>query len=55
MKKPLYIFGMNAEVRQVLRDLEADCCLEDKMFFQERSTAISVAHDYIVESKQHGR
>lgn len=55
MKKPLYIFGMNAEVRQVLRDLEADCCLEDKMFFQERSTAISVAHDYIVESKRHGR
>ena len=55
MKKPLYIFGMNAEVRQVLRDLEADCCLEDKMFFQERSTAISVAHDYIVESKRHGK
>ncbi|MAV32680.1 MAG: sodium-independent anion transporter [Gammaproteobacteria bacterium] len=54
MKKPLYIFGMNAEVRQVLRDLEADCCLEDKMFFQERSTAISVAHDYIVESERHG-
>jgi SulP family sulfate permease len=55
MKKPLYIFGMNAEVRQVLRDLEADCCLEDKMFFQERSNAISVAHDYIVESKRHGK
>ena len=54
MKKPLYIFGMNAEVRQVLRDLEADCCLEDKMFFQERSTAISVAHEYIVEAKRHG-
>ena len=54
MKKPLYIFGMNAEVRQVLRDLEADCCLEDKMFFQERSSAISVAHDYIVESERHG-
>lgn len=54
MKKPLYIFGMNAEVRQVLRNLEADCCLEDKMFFQERITAISVAHDYIVESKRQG-
>jgi SulP family sulfate permease len=54
MKKPLYIFGMSAEVRKVLRDLEADCCLEDKMFFLERSTAISVAHKYIVESERLG-
>ena len=54
MNKPLYIFGMNAKVRQVLRDLEADCCLKDEMFFQERSAAISVAHEYIVEVKQHG-
>ena len=50
MKKPVYIFGMKAEVRQVLRDLEADCCLADKMFFQERSAAIFAAHNYIIES-----
>ena len=54
MKKPLYIFGMSAEVRKVLRDLEADCCLEEKMFFLERSAAISVAHKYIVESERLG-
>ena len=50
MKKPVYIFGMKAEVRQVLRDLEADCCLADEMFFQERSAAIFAAHNYIIES-----
>ena len=54
MKKPLYIFGMSAEVRKVLRDLEADCCLEDEMFFLERSAAISVAHKYIVEAERLG-
>ena len=54
MKKPVYIFGMKAEVRQVLRDLEADCCLADEMFFQKRNAAISAAYEYIIESKQRG-
>jgi SulP family sulfate permease len=52
MSKPLFIFGMNSDVRQVLRDLEADCCLAEEMFFENRGSAIFAAHSHITNSKK---